>query len=221
MSLLRNAVVLSAALLATGSASAASATSAPCVTWMKPEASLIWKTVTEMPVPISVDWPTGAASARLTALAGSRTLATEILGDRSVSLYNLVLDCPRSESDECIVALTLDFLDSGGTVIEAESRTANVAMVRGTCGSAFRCIAAGDSYRKWTSVKDGNAVVLVPDGTSSMALDGASLDIGTAPGWLWLANLGGGSHTLSKTTDESEYAQAMLRVGGGLLLMLQ
>ena len=220
MSLLHNAIVLSAALLATASASAASSTSAPYITWLKPEASLIWKTVTEMPVPISIDWPTGAASARLTAVAGSRTLATEIIDDRSVSLYDLVLDCPGSESDECIVALTLDFLDSGGAVIEAESRSANLAMVRGTCGGSFRCITVGDSSHKWTSVKDGNAVVPVPDGTSSMALDGASLDIGTAPGWLWLASLDVGNHVLSKTTDESEYAQAILRVGGGLLLML-
>ena len=221
MSLLRNAIVLSAALLATGSASAASATSVPCVTWMKPEASLIWKTVTEMPVPISVDWPTGAVSARLTAVAGSRTLAVETIDDRAVSLYDLVLDCPRSESDECIVTLTLDFLDSGGTVIEAESRSANLAMVRGTCGGAFRCIAAGDSTRKWVSVEDRNAVVPVPEGTSSMSLDGAPLSIGTAPEWLWLTSLGGGSHTLSKTTDGSEYAQAILRVVGGFMINLR
>ena len=221
MSPLRNAIVLSAALLATGSASAASATSVPCVTWMRPEASLIWKTVTEIPVPISVDWPTGAASARLTAASGLRTLAVETIDDRSVSLYNLVLDCPRSESEECIVSLTLDFLDAGGSVIEAESRVASVAMVRGTCGSTFRCIAAGDSSRKWASVKDGNAVLPVPDGTSSMTLDGSPLGIGTAPGWLWLASLDVGSHTLSKTTDESECVQAILYVSGGSLLMLR
>ena len=221
MSLLRNVIVLSTALLATGSASAASATSAPCVTWMRPEASLIWKTVTEMPVPISVDWPTGAASARLTAVAGSRTLATETITDRSVSLYNLVLDCPSSEADECIVALTLDFIDAGGTVIEAESRSANVAMVHGTCGGTFRCIAAGDSSRKWVWVEDRNVVVPVPDETSSMSLDGAPLSIDTAPGWLWLASLGGGSHTLYKTTDGGDYAQANLCVRGGFMIKLR
>ena len=213
--------LMAATLPVAGPIFAVSATSAPCVTWLGPASSLLWKTVTEMPVPVSVDWPDGAQTARLTAVAGSTTLANEVISDRTVSIYRLNLDLPQSETDECVVDLQLDFLDGESNVLSAHSRTAQVALVRGTCGNSFRCMAAESTARKWAVVESRTAVVPVPEGTLSLSLDGASQDFGTAPGWLWIVNLGVGSHMLVKTSETSEYEEASLFVRGGFQLRIR
>ncbi len=213
--------LMSATLPVAGPVFAVSATSAPCVTWVDPASSLLWKTVAEMPVPVSVDWPDGAQAARLTAMAGSKVLVTAEISDRAVSVYNLVLDLPMSEVDECIAELRLDFLDGESNVLSAYSRTAQVALVRGTCGNPFRCIADGAADRKWRSVENGSAVVPVPDGTSALSLDGVSQDFGTAPGWFGLAKLNRGTHLLSNTTETSETTEALLSVSGGFQLTIR
>ena len=50
----------------------ASATSATSVVWTKPEESLQWKTVMSASAPVTLNWPAGAVSARLTATRSAR-----------------------------------------------------------------------------------------------------------------------------------------------------
>lgn len=215
------AIALAIATTAICPSFAASSSSAPSVVWLNPAASLMWKTVVETPIPVSVDWPDDAQSARITASAGSRTLADQVISDKSVLLCRLPVSFPKSESDECILTLNIDFMDGSGDVLPAHSRSANVALVRGVSGNSFRCIPAGSSARAWKSAgNDGNAVVPVPRGTTALSLDGISQEIGTPPGWFWLSNLAVGSHTLAKTDENSERMEVRLTVGLGMVFIV-
>jgi hypothetical protein len=182
----------------------------------------MWKTVTETPIPVSVDWPDDAQSARLTASAGLRTLANQVISDKSVLVCRLPLSFPQSESDECILTLNLDFMDGTGDVLPAHSRSANVALVRGVSGNSFRCIPAGMSSKTWKAVgNDGNAVVPVPKGTTSLSLDGSTQETETPPGWLWLSNLAVGSHMLAKTDENNERMEVRLFVSLGMMFIVR
>ena len=197
------------------------AVSAPTMVWTDPSGSLVWKTATSAELPVSVDWPTGAASATLTAMVGDRTLASAEITDTTVSVWNLHLDPPTTETEECIAELALAFKTSAGAVLDGETRTARLGLVRGTGGNSFRCIPAGADSGKWKSVKKGTAVVPVPEGTTALVLDGQDLAFDGAPGWAYMSGLAAGSHLLTKEDAQGGTTDAPLRVSGEFLLMLK
>jgi hypothetical protein len=120
------------------------------------------------------------------------------------------------------LTLNLDFMDGTGDVLPAHSRSANVALVRGVSGNSFRCIPAGMSSKTWKAVgNDGNAVVPVPKGTTSLSLDGSTQETETPPGWLWLSNLAVGSHMLAKTDENNERMEVRLFVSLGIRLIVR
>lgn len=207
--------------LAQLSGRAAEAVSDPSIVWTDPSGSIIWKTITEMPVPVSIDWPKDAASAHLTVMAGSTALVDEMLTDTSVRTYQASFSLPLDETEECILEFSLVFANGAGTPLTGETRTMRIGCVRGTCGKSFRCIPQGSACNKWKSVKTGTAVVPVPEDTVSLALDGRPLDYGSAPGWAYFAGLAAGEHKLEKPDTSGGLMEAILFVSGGFLLMLK
>ena len=209
------------ALLGGAAAWAAEKSSDPTVVWVEPETSIIWKTVTETPIPVSVDWPKGAVSAKVTAAFGSQVLASADLVDTSVSIQQLNVPLPTNETEERILDLTLNFFTADGVELSAERRLAHVGLVRGTGGSSFRCIPGGSTVGKWKSVKNGSAVVPVPEGTTSLTVDGGVVGSLAAPGWTMLAGLEPGTHVLSKSDEDGGTMDVPLLVYGGFVLLVR
>ena len=86
-------------LCAFGTAIGAEATSPSAVIWANPSGSLLWRTVRETPVKVSIDWPQDAAKAVLTASIGGKELVRAVLTDRSVKVKSLAFAFPHAEGE--------------------------------------------------------------------------------------------------------------------------
>lgn len=211
--------IMMGALLALycGVVAGAECTSPPAVVWTDASGSLLWKTARETPIKVSVDWPKGAASATLSiAKCGTQVASAELLST-AVRVYPLAFDFPEKESDEAVVDMTLTFRDSSSAVLDGETRTASVGLVRGVEGRPFRLIPSSAAVRKWQQVR-GSAVAPVPESAVSAALDGLPLAFTGAPGWLYLSGMPAGEHTLALDVDDGDPLSVPLFGIGGLII---
>ncbi len=186
------------ALVACG-AYAEGATAAATVC-LAPEDSLLWKTA-ESPIAVDLTWPQGATSAIVEARDEKGVVASATVTD--TASMNALLDtaAPATEADERVLALTLEFRDSSGAVIETHS--ARVGLVRGVDGAAARYSAAEEGTRAWQRTADPTAVIPVYGATT---FDGVSAAGVTPPDWLFL-HVSSGTHHLAATVGgESDEA---------------
>lgn len=203
----RRAVPLAAgfALCLAAECFGASATSAPSVVWTQPEQSLQWKTVMYPSAEVALDWPAGAASARITVddtvTNVTRTSAT------SVTWVNVLPASPPADiDDERILDLTVEYLDGGDATIT--NATASVGYVTGVNGNATRLITDTNSS-KWAKAEK-DSVVELPEGSSALAFDSAAQTMGEPPCWWGLPSLGSGAHTLSVSFGGETYTASLL-----------
>ena len=209
------AVAVAAFVAATSASSlAAEATSNPCAIWNDPSESLIWHTVTCADAAISVDWPRGAASARLTADDGCGWTSETNITDTSVSSVPLGIPLPAAEADERVIALSLDFFDGSGDEIAGAGRTASVGFVRGVAAGGFRCIPLGSAAGRCWSRSEKNVVFPVPEQTESLTLDGAALSFTSSPGWAAATSMEAGEHTAAFIIAGSQYLADFVVLGG-------
>lgn len=179
-----------------------------------PSASLLWKTVTDERMEVSVDWPEGAAAATLTVTpdAGAATAVSVPAGSDT---FTVEFALPEDEESERVVTLALAFTDSDGAAVGGSRRTATLGLVRGTSGRSARCVPNGAS-RRWGRWKANRAVIPVPEGAETVALDGGEAVAVDAPGWLAWSPLVVGAHGIAcgDTTAAFEVVP-----GGGVILI--
>ena len=174
------AAVLSAAMCASANAGD---TSSPAFVFLRPETSSFWHTATNGTISLPVDFPDGATRA---------TLSVKGLGYFAVydnvpeGLFDLTLPAATSPDTENVYDLELAF---DGVVV----RRAKLGLVQGRSvddQGATRCIAPMDGV-SWRRVKR-RAVLPIPYGTTSFAINGEAVDTGLGgdQGWYALGPLG-------------------------------
>ena len=195
----------------------ASATSATSVVWTKPEESLQWKTVMSASAPVTLNWPAGAVSARLTATANGESVGSATVTDTSVKEATVLpASLPTEYGDERLVDVTVEYLDGSDEVIE--SARARLGYVTGIGSNPTRLIpsAAG---KGWTVV-DKYAVLPIPDETSTFTVD-SEAQVYDAPGWWEWRRIRSGEHALSLTAGGKDYLASLMGKGGGFFLIVR
>ena len=206
-------------LCAFGTAIGAEATSPSAVIWANPSGSLLWRTVRETPVKVSIDWPQDAAKAVLTASIGGKELVRAVLTDRSVKVKSLAFAFPHAEGEESVIDLSLTFFDSSDVSLSGSSRAASVGLVRGVGRESFRLVPDGEQNGKWRKVK-GSAVVPVYRDTSYVSFDGVRLSLPGTPGWTYLADVSPALHSLVLASgDGSVIAAPIVGTGGSIVIV--
>ena len=190
-------------VISCGVATGAECTSPPAFVWIDASGSMLWKTVRETPLKVSVDWPKEATSATLSVAKGGTAVASVELADTSVRTYPLAIAFPDTEEAEAVLDMTLVFRDSSNATLADATRTASVGLVRGVEGRPFRLIPSGDATRQWKRVK-GSAVAPVPESAVAVTLDGQPMVFSDTPGWLYLSRIPAKNHTLVLNTGDGD-----------------
>ena len=197
--------------------SGAEASSTPTAVWVKPEESLQWKTVMSASAPVTLNWPRGAESARLTvtadgALVGSATVSDTTATEATV----LPASLPGEYGDERIVEITVEYLNGSDELLD--SATARLGLVTGVAGNGTRLIPAA-SGKPWASVEK-YAVLPIPEETTAFTIDSAAQDY-DAPGWWDWRRIRSGEHTLALTAGGEGFHASLTGKGGGLILIFK
>lgn len=207
--------------LSCGAAVGDECTSPVTAVWTEPDASILWKTIREPSVDVSVDWPELASSALISVVRDGHEIVSDTLTDKAVKIHSLALDLPLNETDEAVLDMTLTFRDVNGTVLEGETRRASVGLVRGMNGRSCRVVSPYASAKRWGAV-GGSAVVPVYDDTASVTLDGDELAVSGRPGWTYLPGLTADCQMLVLTSKAGESLSIPVFSGvGGLLLLFK
>ena len=187
-----------------------------------PSGSLLWRTYVAGSSGIEWEWPAGALSAKLT-VSGKDGVAEHVY-DTSVSSYVPAL--PAAAGDEDVVDLTLTFYasaDASGEPMAGETLSASgIGIVRGANGDALDLRPISTSSRAWGKVKAKTAVLLVPDGTTALSLDGASAVLAAVPGWhLWRGIVESRDYEWSAEGDGFSYAATLRRPNLGFMCVVK
>ena len=195
----------------------ASVTSTPFAVWLKPEESLQWKTVMSASKPVALEWPTGAASARLTVTANGEVVGSATISDTTATeAAVLPASLPGEYGSERILVVTVEYLDGGDSTISTE--TARLGYVTGTGANVTRIIPEG-SGNEWRTVEK-YAVVPIPEDTVSLTVDSAAQAF-DAPGWWEWRNIRPGNHTLALETDSGNFLATLKAQGNGFMLIFK
>lgn len=178
------------ALVAAFSVSAASVAESadPAFVFLQPEKTAIWRTCPGSSFAVPVPHPPGTEKNATLTVTGYRYSATY----RNITGDSFELELPEPSENrpdkENVFDLTLTFAD--GSVETA--RIGGIAGYDGTNEGSTRCIMSS-ADASWQTVKR-SAVLPVPYGTESVAVNGTAVDTGLdgAAGWFLLAPLTGG-----------------------------
>lgn len=182
------------------------------------EDSMSWRTE-EAANPV-VRWfaPADATAASLEVRNSSGK--TDVYDVTGLTSKTLEAALPSSSQEEDVLSLTLTFATPKGEVV----RKGQLGLVtsRSSAAQADARMVLADT-RAWSRYPSTRAVLLIPQGTTSVTVDGQDvpLDLGGATGWLGL-NLSGDGHALSCVTPEGEFGSEGLRFGRpGMLLIVR
>ena len=193
---MRLKTMIALAALAAGSAASGAApvvgTSSAAFVCTDPSASLLWKTVTDAHMEVSVDWPEGATVATLTVTPDCGAATTVSVPD-GADTVSVAFALPEDEASERVVTLALAFTGADGAAVGYLGQTATLGLVRGTSGTSARCV-PNEASRRWGRLKGAHAVIPVPEGVESVTLDGGEAVAVEAPGWLAWSGLATGTH---------------------------
>lgn len=192
----------------------ASATSATSVIWTKLDESLPWKTIMSESAPVTLNWPAGAASARLTVSWRGTTLASATVTDTTAREAMVFPSLPAAFEDEKVVDLSVEYLDGSDNVLESASVSLGYVTGVGSNPTRFMTEING---RAWQTI-DKSAVTQIPEDATSLTVDGVARDF-DAPGWWELYRLGAGLHSLTLVTTGGESAATVFRAGGMLMIV--
>lgn len=198
--------------------SAAGALSESFTAFLRPDESSFWRTAGGSSVTVPVDFPSGAQTATL-AVEGVGSGYSKVYGGIAEESFRFELPEAADSQSEDVYELTLSFDDEAKTV-----RTAKIALVKGLMPDASgktRCLVPEHS-RKWNRVNGGRAVVPVPCGATSLAVDGAECPgLDGKQGWCVIGNLKSGEAAEAVLTVGGEQYAASLMSAGGLLFLVR
>ena len=138
------------------------------------ERSVIWKTVMDFPLTVPISWPDGAQKAVLTVAGAESCNTTAEITDTTVTAYEIAASEPRSESEECVLSLTLSWYGSDGTELVKHRKTAQLGVVRGVESPVARVVFAGEDSRQWRRAPANPAVVQISAGATALTVNGSA-----------------------------------------------
>ena len=198
------------------------AKSTPCVVYANPAAVIQWKTAMSNQLRISLDWPTGATTARFAVTAAGKSVSEEVLTDTTAASFVYAVDTPEDFDSEKVLDLSLSYLDGNGAVIE--ERTASIGLVRGVDSASTEVVADGELSAKWAmrKTKSASAVIPVPESSGPLTIDEGEPIATDAPGWYFWSGIAAGSHTLAMNVAGEDWtAEPIIKIPGGLLLLFK
>ena len=196
--------------------------SAPTRLIIDETSSLHWRTYMAGASGIKLEWPEGAASAKLTISGKGGT--TVHLFDSSASSF--VPTLPAMASDEDVWDMTLEFYAAAGATgaaMDGETLSATgIGIVRGANSDALELRSTPTSSRAWRKVVGKTAVLPVPDGTTSLELDGVAVAVAATPGWhLWKPSAADRDYAWGAVGDDFAYAATLRRSNPGFLCVFK
>lgn len=196
--------------------SGAEASSTPTAVWVKPEESLQWKTVMSASAPVTLNWPKGAESARLTVTADGAVVGSATVSDTTATEATVLpASLPGGYGEERIVEITVEYLDGSDEVLDSAS--ARLGFVTGVAGNGTRLIPTA-SGKEWREVNK-YAVLPIPENTTALTVDSAAQTF-DAPGWWEWRNVRTGEHELVLTAGEEAFATTLRGLGAGFTLIV-
>lgn len=193
-------VVLSAAVYA--------AESAASFVFVNPDTSSFWRTARSRSVTVPVDFPEGATTATLS-VTGVGYSANYVIS--APGPYTFQLPEATTPGMENTYSLALSF-DRG------EGKTARLSLISGLengCAGSTRCVS--QENHNWGKSKSQQMTLPVPFGTTSLVVNGGTVDTGLdgAQGFFTLSGL---PASLSLTVSGTTYNADIVNMPGFLLL---
>ena len=190
------------------SAAAYAAESAAAFVFVNPDTSSFWRTARSQSVTVPVDFPEEATTATLSVAGVGYSASYEIAAPGP---YTFQLPEAATPAEENTYSLTLSF-DRG------ESKTARLSLIAGqeNGGAGYtRCVS--QSNRSWGKSKSQQMTLPVPFGTTSLVVNGDSVDTGLdgAQGFFTLSGL---PASMNLTVSGTTYHADVVRMPGFLLL---
>ena len=196
----------------------ASATSATSVVWTKPEESLQWKTVMSASAPVTLNWPEGAASARLTVSWHGTVLGASTITDTSAKTTPLPLVAfPSALEDERIVDVSIEYRDRIESLLDSAS--VRLGCVTGV-GSGVTRIVTDTNGKPWNRVGK-SAVLQIPEDATALSIDKVAQDIGTSPGWWEWYRIASCEHNLELSKESGDCAATLQRLSGRTIILVR
>jgi len=193
------------------------ASSAPTAVWVKPEESLQWKTVMSASAPVTLNWPDGATSARLTVTTDGEVVGSATVSDTTATEATVLPALLPSEyAQERVLEITVEYLDGSDEVLDSAS--ARLGLVTGVAGNGTRLIPSA-SGKTWTSV-ERYAVLPIPEETTTFTVDSVAQNY-EAPGWWDWRKIRAGEHALALTAGGKNFSASLTGRCGGLVLVVR
>ena len=206
-------VALLASVALYASANAQSVTT-NVVTYLDENASIIWRTITETPTRIALDWPKGSASAELAAKIGAGQAQTVTLTDTTTNCCYVAFVILAEHKDRNVVELSISYRDAEDA--EISSSSVRLGLVDGVGQGASIPVSLDGSSITWRRF-EGHEVVQIPTDATGVTLDGAPVEC-DIPGWYCL-DTAAGPHTLA-WTSASGTESATVVSGGGFIMIV-
>ena len=189
------------------SVAAYAAESAASFVFVNPDTSSFWRTARSRSVTVPVDFPEEATTATLSVAGVGYSASYEIAAPGP---YTFQLPEAATPAEENTYSLVLSF-DRG------ESKTARLSLIAGqeNGGAGYtRCVS--QSNRSWGKSKSQQMTLPVPFGTTSLVVNGDSVDTGLdgAQGFFTLSGL---PASMNLTVSGTTYHADVVRMPGFLL----
>ncbi|MBQ6914744.1 MAG: hypothetical protein IJQ65_03415 [Kiritimatiellae bacterium] len=189
------------------SAAAYAAESAASFVFVNPDTSSFWRTARSQSVTVPVDFPEEATTATLSVAGVGYSASYEIAAPGP---YTFQLPEAATLAEENTYSLVLSF-DRG------ESKTARLSVINGLeAGAAGSTRCVSQSNRSWGKSKSQQMTLPVPFGTTSLVVNGDSVDTGLdgAQGFFTLSGL---PASMSLAVSGTTYHADVVRMPGFLL----
>lgn len=207
-------ILVSALLTAIAAVAQGEGVTTNVVTYLDENASIIWRTITEAPARIALDWPRGSASAVLTAKVGVGQAQSVVLTDTTTNSCYVAFVIPDEHKDRNVVELSISYRDAEDA--EISSSSVRLGLVDGVGQGASIPVSLDGSSITWRRF-EGHEVVQIPPDATGVTLDGEPVDC-DIPGWYCL-NAASGSHTLAWTSDSGTESATVVRGGGFIMIV--
>ena len=201
---------------AIGTQMSASMKSVASFVFLNPDASSFWRTAESSRINLPIEFPKGATSATLqvTGINYSQVYS-------NITASEFVLDLPAATAMETenVYDLTLTF----DTEVVRKAKIGFIHGLETSDTAGTRCLTPQVGHNYWNKIKDGRAVLPIPQGTTSFTLNGETVDTGLngAQGWYALGPVAGNASASVAIAGPFGEASATLKQPTGFYIMVQ
>jgi len=189
-----------------------------------PSVSMHWRTLPGREVPLEWSWPARAVSAKLTVSDSSDV--KEVVFDSETTTYTWVVNAADViPAKEKVFDLKLEFFaaeHAAGEAIPTETLEAHsLGFVGGVNGGATELRAAGKEGSNWERACSRCPVLPVLAGTTSLSVDGETIETPFAPGWAQTARLSSSHASRLQLSADEEYAEDIYGRLSGMVIFVK